>query len=119
MPSQIARLAAYIGHARARYMLVFCGLLLGLVLAASSVWFVTELRREDIADTERELKNIALTLAEVIDRDFAAVELVQLNLIEHLRELGIDTPDEFTRQMASQDAYQLLHEHAAGLTDVD
>src|SRR5215469_5607955 len=115
MPSQIARLASYIGHARARYLLVFCGLLLGLILATTSAWFVSELRREAIADTERELKNTALILAEETDRAFQTAELVQLDLIDHMRQMGIDTSEEFARQMASQDAYQLLREHISGV----
>ena len=119
MPSQIARLAAYIGHARARHLLVFCGLLLGLTLAATTAWFVTALRQEAIADTARELNNTAFILAADTDRGFQAAEVVQLNIIEHMRELAIDTPEEFTQRMATENAYQLLREHATSLANID
>src|SRR5690348_888903 len=119
MPSQIARLAAYIGHARARHLLAFCGLLLGLTLAAATAWFVTTLRQEAIADTARELNNTAFILAADTDRGFQAAEVVQLNVIEHMRELGIDAPEEFTRRMATENAYQLLREHATSLANID
>jgi diguanylate cyclase (GGDEF)-like protein len=118
MPSQFARLAAYIGHARARHLLVACGLLIGLVLATTTVLFLTELRREELANAERELHNAALILAEEMDHRLHATELIQLELMEHMRDLGIDTPEEFTRRTTAHDVYEMLREHADRLPDV-
>jgi hypothetical protein len=64
MLSHFARLAASIGHAWTRYLLVAGGLVIGLTLAAVMTWFVIELRQNAIADAARELRNDALMLAE-------------------------------------------------------
>ena len=92
MLSRIGRLAAFIGHARARYLLLACGLLIGLVLAGGTLVLLLELRRHDIADAELELRDLTLVLAADSDRGLQAVEVVQFGLIKHLRELGIDLP---------------------------
>ena len=51
MLSRFATLATSIGHARARNLLVACGLVIGLVLAAAAAWFVIELRRQSTLPT--------------------------------------------------------------------
>jgi hypothetical protein len=99
-------------------LLVVCGLLIGLVLASAAIWFVTTLRQQDIDDTAREMKNLALILAEETDRSFQAAELVQLGLIEHLRELGIDSPERFERHMASLDVHRDLKGRIAGVSHI-
>ncbi len=77
MLSHFARLAASIGHAWTRYLLVAGGLVIGLMLAAVMTWFVIELRQNAIADAARELRNDALMLAEEEDRLLQSVEVVQ------------------------------------------
>jgi diguanylate cyclase (GGDEF)-like protein len=119
MLSRFARLAALIGHARARNMMVACGLLLGVVLGSAAIWFVIALRQSEIADTERELRNTALILAAEMDRDFQAAELLQLGLIERMRQQGIDSPELLARQMASRDTHDMLKERIAALPNVD
>ena len=100
MLSHFARLAASIGHDRTRHLLVACGLLIGLTLATVMTWFVMELRQHAIADATRELRNDALMLAEEMDRLLQSVDLVQQSLIEHMREIGIDSPEKFEHQMS-------------------
>jgi hypothetical protein len=116
MLSRFATLAAYIGHARARHLLVACGLIIGLTLAATVSWFVVTLRYDVIADAARELRNDALMLAEAEDRLLQAVDMVQLGLIEHMRELGVDSPESFERLMASQEVHRNLKDRIAGLS---
>jgi diguanylate cyclase (GGDEF)-like protein/PAS domain S-box-containing protein len=119
MLSRFARLATWIGHARARHLLLACGLLVGLTLTLSSVWFVCELRRNDLADTQQELTNLALALAEETDRSFQAAELVQNSLIEHMRQIGVASPEAFENQMASREVYENLRDRISGLPDID
>jgi diguanylate cyclase (GGDEF)-like protein len=118
MLSRIGRLAAFIGHARARYLLLACGLLIGLVLAIGTVLLLLELRRHDITDAERELRNLSLVLAEDTDRGLQAVELVQLGLIEHLRQLGIDSPEKLEAEAGSLAVHQDLKERIAGVSHI-
>jgi diguanylate cyclase (GGDEF)-like protein/PAS domain S-box-containing protein len=116
MLSRFARLAAYIGHARARHLLVSCGLIIGLTLAATMSWFVVALRQQVVVDAARELRNDALMLAEAEDRLLQSVDVVQLSLIEHMREVGIDSPESFEQSMASHEVHQNLKDRIAGLS---
>jgi hypothetical protein len=116
MLSRFARRAARIGHARTRHLLVTCGLIMGLMLAASMVWFVVTLRPLVIADAARELRNDALMLADAEDRILQAVDVVQLGLIEHMREIGIDTTERFETVMGTEEAHGNLQDRTAGLS---
>jgi diguanylate cyclase (GGDEF)-like protein len=119
MLSRIARIAALVGHARARHLLVACGLLIGLVLAVAIVLISLELRNDARKHNKQDLRNLALVLSEEIDRNFQAVELVQLGLIEHMRELGIDTPEKFAQQMTSFAAHQNLADRVVGEPQIE
>jgi diguanylate cyclase (GGDEF)-like protein/PAS domain S-box-containing protein len=118
MSARFLRLRVFIRLVHAGQLLVVCGLLIGLVLASTAIWFVTTLRQQDIDDTAREMKNLALILAEETDRSFQAAELVQLGLIEHLRELGIDSPAKFEQEMASLDVHRDLKGRIAGVSHI-
>ena len=119
MLSRIGRLAAFIGHARARYILVACGLLIGLVVAGSALLLAQELRRESIWNAGQAMKNLALVLSEETDRVFQTVELVQLGLIDRMREAGIDTPDRFAEQIDAFVAHRNLNDLLVGLPQTD
>jgi len=118
MPLRLVTLAALLGM-RARHLLVACGALTGLVLALGVILLLVAARRETIADAERELENLSLVLAEDTDRTFQATELVELGLIEHLRQLGIDTPGEFDAVVATRDMQQELLRRLAGLPAIN
>ena len=118
MLSRIGRLAAFIGHARARYLLLACGLLIGLVLAGGTLVLLLELRRHDIADAELELRDLTLVLAADSDRGLQAVERVQFGLIKHLRELGIDSPERLEAEAGSFELHQDLKDRIAGVSHI-
>jgi diguanylate cyclase (GGDEF)-like protein len=119
MLSRIGRLAAFIGHARARYILMACGLLIGLVIAGSALLLAQELRRESIWNAGQAMKNLAFVLSEETDRVFQTVELVQLGLIDRMREAGIDTPDRFAEQIDGFVAHRNLNDLLVGLPQTE
>jgi diguanylate cyclase (GGDEF)-like protein/PAS domain S-box-containing protein len=118
MPTCFLRLAALMGHPRARHVLVLCGLVVGLTLAAGAVLLIVESRRHDLDDAGRELKNLSLLLAEETDRAFQSVELVQLGLIEHLHQQGVDTAEKFDRQAGSLETHFDLQHRIAALPHI-
>ena len=61
------------------------------------------------------MRNDALMVAEDQDRLLQAVDVVQLGLIDHMRGIGVDSPDSFARLMASQAVQQDLRDRIAGL----
>jgi diguanylate cyclase (GGDEF)-like protein len=99
--------------------LIFCGALLIAAIALSTAIMVGNFRNRALADSERELKNTALILAEQIDRSFQAVELVQNGVVEKIQSLGIASSEDYARQMSGQDVHLMLETSISGLVNVD
>ena len=119
MLARLAHFVALLGHPRARHLLVLCGVVVGLVLGLGTAWLVLIARQDDISDSLRELRNLSLVLADETDQAFQSMEIVQLSVIEHLREDDIDTPEQFDRQLATQEAQHDLHIRLVGLPQIN
>ncbi len=119
MASPIRNVVAFLWHARARFLLIACGVLVGLVLAGGTVVVIRQMHQNALAAAERELSNMSLAVAEQTDHGFQAVETVELSLIEHMRQLGIDTPEEFVRQMSPRDVQSSLRDRIVGVPQVE
>jgi diguanylate cyclase (GGDEF)-like protein len=93
------------------------------MLAAAIVAVTTvislHLRDRAIADSERQLSNTALVLAEQADRAFGALELVQAGVIETMGKLSISSPEDFRRRASGYDMHQLLKGNISGLPYVE
>jgi diguanylate cyclase (GGDEF)-like protein len=118
MLSRIALFAARIGHGRARYMLLAGGLAFGLILAAAIAVFLIAQRQPAIDDAIREMRNDALLLAEEEDRLLQSIDLVQVRLLESIREIGFETPEDLSRHVANEAMYRSLRDRIVGLTQV-
>src|SRR6185437_5304654 len=79
---------------------------------------VDNLRDRALFDSERELKNTALILAEQIDRTFQAVDLVQISVIERIQSLGITSSDDYARRISSKDIHEMLKTSTSGLVQI-
>jgi len=64
-------------HSAPIRLFVICGLLLVAAVAISTGFILSNLRSRALADSVRELENIALVLAEHTDRAFQALDLVK------------------------------------------
>ena len=99
--------------------LILCGVLLISAIAVSTAITVDSFRNRALVDSERELKNTALILAEQLDRSFQAVELVQSSVMEKIQSLGIASSEDYGRQMSGQDVHLMLKTSISGLVQVD
>jgi len=108
-------LAAHVGHARVRQLLVATGLLSGTVLAAVVLWFTVSTRQAAIDDVLREMHNDALLLAEDQDRLLLAADGVQRGLIETMRGIGAYSADTYAQIARTGAIQQDLHHRIAGL----
>ena len=79
---------------------------------------VGNLRDRALFDSERELKNTALILAEQIDRTFQAVDLVQSSVIEKIQSLGIASSEDYARRMSGEDVHQMLKASTSGVVQI-
>lgn len=101
-----------------RLLIVGCAVLIVLI-GLGTIWSVFNMRHRALADNERELKNVALILAEQTERTFQAVKLVQVSIDEHIRSLGINLPEEFNARMSTFDIHQMLRDKISGLPFVE
>ncbi len=95
--------------------LILCGATLIVAIVVSTAIMAGNLRDRALFESERELKNTALILAEEIDRTFQAVDLVQSSVIEKIQSLGVSSSEDYTRQMSSQDVQLMLKASTSGL----
>ena len=95
-----------------------CGALLIAAIVAGTAIMVDNLRDRALFDSERELKNTALILAEQIDRTFQAVDLVQISVIERIQSLGITSSDDYARRISSKDIHEMLKTSTSGLVQI-
>jgi diguanylate cyclase (GGDEF)-like protein/PAS domain S-box-containing protein len=115
MLSRVIALMRRPGRSRSGALLLACGLGIGLLLAAAAAWYGVTSRQTVIAGSVREMRNDALLLADQEDRLLQAVDAVQLGLIEHMRTIGIDSPEKFERVMASREVHIDLGARIANL----
>jgi diguanylate cyclase (GGDEF)-like protein len=71
-----------------------------------------------LLESERELKNTALILAEQIDRTFQGIDLVQSSVLERIKSLGIASNEDYTRRMSGEDMHQMLKASTSGLVQI-
>jgi diguanylate cyclase (GGDEF)-like protein/PAS domain S-box-containing protein len=98
--------------------LILCGVTLIAAIVVGTAIMVGNLRERALSDSERELKNTALILAEQIDRSFQAIDLVQSSVIDKIQSLGIASSADYTRRMSGEDMHQVLKASTSGLVQV-
>jgi diguanylate cyclase (GGDEF)-like protein/PAS domain S-box-containing protein len=101
------------------YWLVICGALLIAAVAIGTAITMGQFRDRALADSERELQNTALILAEQTDRSFQALDLVLASITERIESLGVTSSADFKRQLSGQDVHLMLKDKVGGLPHVD
>jgi diguanylate cyclase (GGDEF)-like protein len=99
--------------------LILCGVILIAAIIIGTAIMVGSFRNRAMADSERELKNTALILAEQIDRAFQALDRVQRSVIERIQWLGVASSEDYARQMSGENVQQMLKASITGLDHVD
>ncbi len=118
MRSRIAGLAGYLGQARARLLLVGCAILFGLAIAAATGVVGYRLWRADVADNERELRNVSMVLSEEIDGSLTAIDRVETGVVERLQPSGLATEYGFEQGALAEESYTDLKSRISGLTQI-
>jgi diguanylate cyclase (GGDEF)-like protein len=98
--------------------LILGGVLLVAAIVVSTAIMVGNLRDRALFESERELKNTALILAEQMDRTFQAIDLVQSSVIEKIQSLGIVSSEDYARRMSGQDVHLMLKDSTSGLLQI-
>ena len=98
--------------------LILCGMSLIAAIVIGTAIMVGNLRDRSLLDSQRELKNTALILAEQIDRTFQGIDLVQSSVLEKIKSLGIASSEDYTRRMSGEDIHQMLKASTSGLVQI-
>ena len=118
MPPMLSRLqmdTKRLRPPRARQLLVAASLCTCVVLAAGMIWFAVSSRQAAIDDAVREMRNDCPHARRGRGSAAAGGRRVQLGLIEHMRGIGVDSPETFAQLMATQAVQQDLSDRIAGL----
>ena len=116
--ARVAGLASWKGRTSRSHLIAWLyasGFLMAAVIVAGTVLMLANLRDQKLTETTRELQNLALTLAEQMDRSFDAVELVQRSLSDPLEALQLTTSFEFEQRVSAHSMNLTLKDKISGL----
>jgi signal transduction histidine kinase len=111
-------LASDLGPSSVR-LLYICTALLILVLLATNATVILHLRKNELLDQERQMKNLSLTLAEQADRSFQSVDLVISRVGEQIAAAGVTDSGSLLQKMAGRDVHEFLLEKISGIPQLD
>jgi diguanylate cyclase (GGDEF)-like protein len=94
-------------------------LVLGLLVAITTLLLVLESRQQALTASRHEIQSLALTLADQADRTFEAVDLLQTTFMEMVRPDRWETPEDYRRQMSGAEINQLLVTNGKMLPQLD
>lgn len=106
-------------RSRASWWLVGCGIVLAVGVSIGVIAIISKQHSRALAETEREIANIALVVSEQSDRAFQALELVQKSLIERMQTLHIDSAEDYVERNSGVDVHLMLKDKISGLPHVD
>ena len=113
-PSEPARRSVNVG----RRMWLVCALLVVVALVTGAV-VIWQLRQATLADSERELTNLGVVLAEQTSRTIQSVDLVLREVQSRTATLGIRTPEQFRSEMIGETAHKFLVSRLQNLPQAD
>ena len=103
----------------AAWWIIASGIALIAAVAFGTAVRISDLRDRALADAKRELNTTAYIIAEYCERTFQSVELVQRNVIERMKSLGIASSDDLDRLMSGLDAHSMLKDMVSGVPQLD
>lgn len=106
-------------HSRPSHLIIVLGILLVIAIFAVAAGLILNLRDRALAEKGRVLENLALVLAEQIDRSFQSIELIQKSEMERMRNLGVTSPEELQRQMSGLEEHLRLKDRVDALPYID
>jgi diguanylate cyclase (GGDEF)-like protein len=94
------------------------GALLIAAIAFATAMTVSNFRERALNSSQRELENTVLLLAHHFDQQFEEFEVVQKELVAHIRSVGIVSSDAFKHRMSSPEMREILRSKSNGTPDV-
>ena len=99
-------------------MIAGSALLIAVIVVAACM-LLTNLRREQIAKSDRDLESMTMLLADQIDRSIQSIELVQTSVLDRIKALRIASPQELEQTMSGREIYQRFKDQINALPHID
>ncbi len=100
-------------------LLALIGACLVLVTILGAAFALLKLRQATEEDTQRDLSNVTLVLAEETARNIQAVDLVLREIQDHVAQMRFANPAELQRRAAGRDMHLYLQARMPNLPQVD
>lgn len=84
-------------------------------IAALTALVILELRAKEIADAERELLTLNVSLAEQTERSIQSVDLILSSVVEELRADGVNNAADYMRLRSGRSTHELLLAKISGV----
>jgi diguanylate cyclase (GGDEF)-like protein len=104
---------------RPQLILAAVSLALSLLLIACVAEILAKERKAAIEDDSRELQHLSLALAESTDRGFQGAELIQNDIIDRVKGMGIASSADLTRLMDIRAFHDMLVDKIANVSCID
>src|SRR5437879_11864920 len=89
-------------RARPVRLILYSGFILVVAIATAGWLAISNLRNNALADSERELQNVAAVLAEHVERAFEALTLTQLGFAQEVQALNVVSEQDFGRRVSGR-----------------
>jgi diguanylate cyclase (GGDEF)-like protein len=98
--------------------LIVGGTLLIAAIAVGATLMAQNFRERALRNSARELENTALLLSHHFDQQLQDFEVIQKDLIEHMRASGIASAEDYRKRLGGQDIYRMLQSKMEALSYV-
>jgi diguanylate cyclase (GGDEF)-like protein len=98
--------------------LILGGVLLIAAIAIGATLMAENFRERTLRNSERELENTVLLLARHFDEQLGEFEVIEKDLIDHMRSSGITTAESFKQRMSGKDVHLMLKSKLSALSYV-
>src|ERR1700722_17261469 len=98
--------------------LILSGVLLTAAIMVGTVLVVGEFRERALGNSERELENTVRLLARHYDQQLDDVEVPLNDIIAHIHQAGIASPDDFKRHMSTPEMHLLMKAKVSGPSEI-
>jgi diguanylate cyclase (GGDEF)-like protein/PAS domain S-box-containing protein len=101
------------------HLVIAASAFLIVVIVVAVSMLLSDLRRDEIAKSERDIESLALLLADQIDRSFQSIALIQDGLTDRIQSRGVASTADLVRQMSGYDTYERLRDQIKALPFID
>jgi diguanylate cyclase (GGDEF)-like protein len=104
---------------RPRSVIIASGALLSLLMVACVGWFTQTSRVAAMNDAQRELMSLSRALAEDTDRALAGADVLQTDIVDRIKALGVEAPGELATATGSLEMHEMLRQKISDLRYLD